>query len=167
MNTIKILSIAFAAAISVAACGGGDDNDTPTPTPNPPTPVTPDTPPSGKHLTMTCDMPADASEITVSLTGLTDEVTSKTGTAPWLTTTLVAYTTGTPQVTVACQQNLTTAERTQDVMFLAHSQASTGKYAVSDTLVLTVRQAMYSDGGIYVDDPNDTPTDQPAYSRPR
>jgi hypothetical protein len=165
MNTIKILSIAFAAAISLAACGGDDEPDSPTPTPNPPTPETPDTPPTGKHLTMTCDMPADASEITVSLKGLTDEVTSQTGTAPWLTTTLTAYTTGTPQVTVACQQNLTTAVRTQDVTFLAHSQASTAKYAVNDTLVLTVRQAVYSDGGSYVDDPNGTVTDQPAFSR--
>lgn len=164
--TIKLLSAIFAVALAFTACGGGGGSDEPEPTPTPtPTPTPDPGPPSGKHLTMTCDMPADASEVTISLTGLTSEVRSKSGSASWLTTTLQPYTSGTPQLTVACQQNLDINERSQDVTLLAHSQASTSKYEVSDTLVLTVRQTVYQGGGTNTDDPNNTYSDQPAYSR--
>ncbi len=159
--TIKMLSAIFAAALTLTACGGEDPVE-PTPPPTP-TPDPDPEPPSGKYLTMTCDMPADASETTVTLSGLTSEVTGKSGSAAWLTTTLLPYTSGTPQLTVTCQQNLTTAERLQDVMLLARSQASTTKYEVSDTLVLTVRQTVYQGGGVDADNPNDTYSDQPAF----
>ena len=99
-------------------------------------------------------MPADASEITIRLQGLSSEVSRKSGSASWLTTNLVPYTSGTPEVTVACTQNLTTATRSQEVTFIASN----------DTLVLNVRQAVYA-GGTDVNNPSDTPTDQPAYSR--
>ena len=112
MKTNAFLYIALAAALALTACGGGDDPDEPTP--QPPTP----TQPKGKHLTQQCDMPADASEITIRLQGLSSEVSRKSGSASWLTTTLVPYTSGTPEVTVACTQNLTTATRSQEVTFI-------------------------------------------------
>ena len=149
MKTIKFLSIAFAACLTLLSCGGGDD-DTPTPQPLPPTPGTV----KGKHFTQTCNMPADASETIVTLTGLTSEVTRKKGSASWLTVNAVPYTGGTPQVAVACTQNLGTDAREQEVSFIA----------ANDTLVLTVRQAAYT-GGTDVDSPNDTFTDQPAFAR--
>ena len=152
MKTTKILSILFTVCLTLLSCGGGSSNDPiPDPKPQPPTPNTP----KGKHLTQTCDMPADASENVVTLTGLTSEVTRKSGSASWLTTTLESYTSGTPKVKVACTQNLTTETRQQDVTFIA----------TNDTLVLTVRQTVYSGDGTNVDNPNDTPTDQPAYAR--
>ena len=88
MKTIKILSIAFTVCLALLACGGGDGDEpspTPTPTPTPPTPTV-----KGKHLTKVCNMPADASEQLVELTGLTSEATHKGGVAKWLTTTLSA-----------------------------------------------------------------------------
>ncbi len=110
-------------------------------------------------------MPADASEVIISLTGLSSEVRSKSGSATWVTTTLLPYTTGTPTLVVSCQQNLDVNERSQDVTLLAHSQASTDQYEVSDTLVLTVRQTVYQGDGTNTEDPNDTYSDQPAYSK--
>ena len=120
------------------------------PTPQPPTPGKT----TGKHQTLTSDMPADASETTVDLRGLSAEVSRKTGSAPWLSTTLLPYTGGTPKVVVACTQNLQVDARQQEVTFIA----------ASDTLVLTVRQVAYAGGASDVSTPNETPTDQPAYS---
>jgi hypothetical protein len=150
MKTIKMLSIAFTVCLTLLACGGSDDDPTPTPPPTPPTPTA-----KGKHMTKICNMPADASEQQVELTGLTSQATHKGGVAKWLTTTLSTYTGGTPQVVVACRQNLEVDARQIDVTFVA----------ANDTLVLTVRQAAYTGGGTDVDNPNETYTDQPAYSR--
>ena len=55
---------------------------------------------------------------------------------------------------MACEQNLGTDAREQEVSFIA----------ANDTLVLTVRQAAYT-GGTDVDSPSDTFTDQPAFAR--
>ena len=77
---------------------------------------------------------------------------------PWLTVTQLPYSAGTPEVTVACTANLEASRRVMDIVFLANND--------KDTLLFTVRQAAYS-GGTNVDTPNDTPTDQPAYSRGR
>ena len=150
MNTIKMLSIAFTVCLALLACGGSDDDPTPTPPPTPPTPTA-----KGKHMTKICNMPADASEQQVELTGLTSQATHKGGVAKWLTTTLSTYTGGTPQAVVACRQNLEVDARQIDVTFVA----------ANDTLVLTVRQAAYTGGGTDVDNPYETYTDQPAYSR--
>ena len=150
MKTIKMLSIAFTVCLTLLACGGSDDDPTPTPPPTPPTPTA-----KGKHMTKSGNMPADASEQLVELTGLTSQATHKGGVAKWLTTTLSTYTGGTPQVVVACRQNLEVDPREIDVTFVA----------ANDTLVLTVRQAAYTGGGTDVDNPNETYTDQPAYSR--
>ena len=119
MKTIKILSIAFAVCLTLLSCGGGNDDDTPTPQPQP----TPGTV-KGKHFTLTCNMPAEASENVVTLTGLTSEVTRKKGSASWLTINAVPYTGGTPQVAVACEQNLGTDARQQEVSFIAAGQDS-------------------------------------------
>lgn len=75
-------------------------------------------------------MPAEASESIVTLTGLTQQVSSTSGTASWLTTTLQPYTSGTPQVKVACTANEQADSRTQAVTF----------FSAKDTLVLTIRQ---------------------------
>ena len=150
MKTIKILSLIFATSLTILSCGGGDDDNI-TPQPQPPTPEQP----KGKHLTQQCDMPADASEIIIALRGLSSEARHVGGVARWLTTTLQPYSGGTPQVKVACQQNLNVDTRQQDITFIA----------TNDTLVLTVRQAAYTGGGTNVNTPNDTYTDQPAYSR--
>jgi hypothetical protein len=147
MKTIKMLSIAFTVCLALLACGGSDDDPTPTP---PPTPTV-----KGKHMTKICDMPADASEQQVELTGLTSQATHKGGVAAWLTTTLSTYTGGTPRVAVVCRQNLDVNPRQIDVTYVA----------ANDTLVLTVRQAAYTGGATDVDNPNETYTDQPAYSR--
>ena len=154
MKTLRILSIALTAILALAACGGGsDDPDDPyTPTPNPPTPQT-----QGKYLRQTHNMPADASESTVTLNGLSSAIsrTTHVGTASWITVTNQPYSSGTPRVTVACQQNLETTARSHDVIFIA----------ANDTVQLTVNQAVYAGGGTDVNNPSDTPTDQPAYSR--
>ena len=59
-----------------------------------------------------------------------------------------------PKVKVTCSQNLNVESRQQDVTFIA----------TNDTVVLTVRQAAYNGGGTDVNNPSDTPTDQPAYA---
>jgi len=159
MKTLKYLSIALTATLALVACGGGsDDPDDPyTPQPQPPTPSE-----QGLFLSMTCDMPAEASEKTVALTGLNSRITkqSQAVATPWLTVAQLPYSSGTPSVTVACTANLEASRRVMDVVFLANNN--------KDTLLFTVRQAAYSggsSGGTNVDTPNDTPTDQPAYSR--
>ena len=149
MKRIVLFFMALVASIALLSCGGDDGGPTQIPTP-PPAPK-----PHGKHLTKVCDMPADASEQLVVLTGLTSQVTHMSGVATWLTTTLSTYTSGTPQVVVACKQNLDIDARQTDVTFIA----------TNDTLVLTVRQAAYVGGGTDVDHTDDTYTDQPAYSR--
>ena len=157
MRTLKILSIALMATLALAACGGGsDDPDDPyTPQPQPPTPSE-----QGRFLAMTCDMPAETSEKTVALTGLNSRITKQAQAVatPWLTVTQLPYSAGTPEVTVACTANLEASRRVMDIVFLANND--------KDTLLFTVRQAAYS-GVTNVNTPNDTPTDQPAYSRGR
>ena len=154
MKTSRILTIALLAALALAACGGsGDDPDDPyTPTPQPPTPQT-----QGKYSEQTLNMPADASESTVALNGLSAAIslTKHVGNASWMSVTEQTYASGTPRVTVACTQNLETAARSHDIIFIASK----------DTVLLTVRQAAYPGGGTDVNTPSDTPTDQPAYSR--
>lgn len=154
MKTIKILSIALMAVLTLTACGGGsDDPDDPyTPTPQPPTPQT-----QGKFLMQTLNMPADASENTVALNGLTTAInrTTHVGTVSWMTVKEETYSSGTPRVSVSCLQNLETTARSHDVIFIA----------ASDTLLLTVNQAAYEGGGTDINNPSDTPTDQPAYGR--
>ena len=147
MKTTKFLSMIFAASLVLLSCGGGAGDD-PDPTPVP-------APAKGKSFTKQCDMPAEASETIVNLTGLTSEITRRKGSASWLTINAVPYTGGTPQVAVACQQNTSAEARQQEVTFLA----------ANDTLVLTVRQAGFTGGGTDVNSPNDVPTDQPAFSR--
>jgi len=160
MKLIKYPFMIMVVAATILACGK-DDSPSPTPpTPPAPTPASP----VGKHLTQNCNMPADASEQTVTLTGLTAEVTRIDGSAAWLTTTKIPYAGGTPQVQVVCQQNLSTESRTQAVTFMARSDASTSEYYVLDTLVLTITQTIYQ-GGTDTDDPNDIYTDQPSYTK--
>lgn len=156
MNPKKYLSLTFMVCLTAMvmfSCGGGDDDKT---SPVPPTPSKPDTPTTqtGKRYTQTCDMVADASETTVTLSGLTAAVSRTSGSASWLSVTPLTYTSGTPKVTVAVTQNLQTSARQQDVTF----------FAAKDTLVLTVRQAFYQGGGTDVNNPNGTYTDQPAYT---
>jgi len=151
MNKKIFLSFVLVAGMALLSCGGSSNGDEPTPLPTPtPTPT-----PKGKHLTKVCNMPADASEQLVELTGLTAEARHIGGVATWLTTTLRTYTGGTPHVVVACRQNLNVDPRQIDVTFVA----------ANDTLVLTVRQTVYTGSGTDVDNPNDTYTDQPAFSR--
>ena len=149
MNTfnLKHIALAVCASLALAACGGGDEPD-PTPVPEP-TPAT-----QGKFITQTCDMPAQASEQTVTLRGLTSAVTRQTGTVDWLTAQLLPYSSGTPQVLLRTTENLGTTARQFQLVFIASR----------DTLALSVRQAAYSaTGGTDVSTPTDTPTDQPAY----
>ena len=148
MKTLRILSIALTAILTLTACGGSDDPDDS---------YTPQPQPKGKYLKQTHDMPADASESTVALNGLSSAIsrTTHVGTASWMTVTSQSYSSGTPRVTVACQQNLETTARSHDVVFIA----------ANDTVLLTVNQAAYAGGGTDVNNPSDTPTDQPAYSR--
>lgn len=149
MERQKFIAMAFVASLALLSCGGDDDE--PTPAPQPPTPVTP----TGKHLTLSCDLPAPASEKTVTLTGLSAAIDRQSGSASWLTVTKAAYTSGAPQVTVAATENIQTSARQQDVTF----------YSQRDTLVLTVRQGVYAGDGTDVNSTTDTTTDQPAYSR--
>lgn len=134
----------------LAACGGGGgDEPEPTPTPTP----TPGT--TGKHLQQTCDLPAAAAEQVVTLNGLTSGVSRQVGTVGWLSTELLPYTSGTPQVLLKASENLEMQARQHQVQFIAQR----------DTVTLTVRQAAYSaNGGTDTGHPQDTPTDQPAYS---
>lgn len=147
------LTLAFAASFAMLACGGSDDPDDPIiPEPQPPTPTV-----QGKFLTMTKELTAQAGEENMALTGLTSAITTMAGqnaTASWLTVIKEEYTGGTPRVTLQVTENLQTAERQAYIVFVASR----------DTLALTVKQGVYS-GGTDVNNPNDTPTDQPAYVR--
>ncbi len=160
MKLMKYPFMIMVVATTMLACSKDDSSSPTPPTPPAPTPAAP----VGKHLTQNCNMPADASEQTVTLTGLTAEVTRIDGSADWLTTTKIPYTGGTPQVQVACQQNLSTEPRIQAVTFMARSDASTNEYFVLDTLVLTITQTVYQ-SGTDIDDPNDIYTDQPSYTK--
>ena len=149
MKKKKYILLAMMAALFLMSCGGGD-GDEPSPTPTPPK--------KGQMYFLTCDMPAEASEKTVALKGLTSAITKKVQAVAtdWLTVSKVPYTTCTPEVTVACTQNQQTTKRVMDVVFIA----------ANDTLMLTVSQAAYSiTEETNTENPYDTPTDQPAYSR--
>lgn len=150
MGKLKYLKMAFVALMVLTACGGSDDEDTPTP--QPPTPPVPTQ--TGKYLKQTCELPAQQSEKTVELTGLKSDIDRQSGKASWLNVEKQTYAGGTPKVVVSAKENLEKNERLQDVTF----------YSQKDTLVLTVRQAAYKGGGTDVNNPNDTPTDQPAYA---
>ena len=150
MQTMKYYSVMLLAglALLVGGCGGSSSHDhEPDPEPVKPT---------GKHLAQTCDMEARASETTVTLTGLTAKVTRNTGSAAWLSVDVLPYESVTPQVKITTVENSQADSRQQELTF----------YAASDTLVLTVRQAAFdANGGTDVDNPFDTPSDQPAYER--
>lgn len=150
MNKLNYLEMAFVAIMTLTACGGSDHDEAPTP--QPPTPPTPTQ--TGKNYKLTCDLPAQLSEKTVALTGLKADIDRQSGKAAWLDVKKQTYTGGTPQVVVSATENLEKDERQQDITF----------YSQKDTLVLTVRQAAYKGGGTDVNNPNDTPTDQPAYA---
>ena len=157
MKTIKYLSIALAACLTLTSCGGSDDPDdpiNPTPQPQPPTPST-----QGKFLAMKHDLPAKASEEIFTLEGLTSSISKMAGeeySSSWLTVTKEAYTSGAPKVKLKATENLSTTKRSGYVVFVA----------AKDTLALTITQAIYT-SGTDVNNPTDTPTDQPAYSRSR
>ena len=72
----------------------------------------------------------------------------------WLTITKEAYTSGAPKVKLKATENMQTTKRSAYVVFVA----------AKDTLALTINQAVYQ-SGTDVNNPNDTSTDQPAYSR--
>ena len=160
MKHIKYPFIIMAVATTLIACGK-DDTTTPAPPPAP-APAAP----VGNRLTQLCTMPPEASQQTITLTGLTAEVTRIEGSASWLTTTTITYAGGTPQLQVACQQNLTNQPRTQAVTCMARSQNSTPDYFVLDTFVLTITQTTYQPGAD-IEHPNDNYTDQPAYTKPQ
>ena len=153
MNWTRMLSLLFVASMALLSCGGSDDSDdTIPPTPNPPTPTT-----KGKFLTMRHELPAKASEEILALTGLSSSISQMAGedhTASWLTVTKEAYTSGAPKVKLKATENLQTTKRSAYVVFIA----------ASDTLALYIDQAVYQ-SGTDVNNPTDTPTDQPAYSR--
>jgi hypothetical protein len=148
MKTMKYFLMAFT-ALTLISCGGGDEPE-PDPKPTPtPTPTE-----KGKFLTQTCNMPAEASETVVSLYGLTTAIDRYSQPDKWLTVIRQAYTSGTPSVQLTATENMASEARQQDVTF----------YAGRDTLVLTVRQAVYNaSSGADMDNTHDTPTDQPAY----
>ena len=127
MKKMFLWSFALLAGFSFLCCGS-DDDDLLVPTPSTPTVK------NGKHLTQTCDMECSASERIVTLSGLSSEVTKTEGSASWLTVTLQAYTSGEPQVKVACNENTQDAPRQQAITFIA----------ATDTLVLTIRQAAHA-----------------------
>lgn len=151
MQTIRfryMITLLTSLVLMATGCssGGGDD---PAPTPVPST---------GRHLTQTCNMEPHASQVTVTLTGLTAAVTRHTGSNAWVIVVPKTYTSGAPQVTVSVAENATSDSRSQELTF----------YAATDTLVLTVRQAAFdAGGGTSMDNPFDTPSDQPAFARER
>lgn len=150
MNTIKYLSLIIAACFALSSCDSGEEGDDVVPPAK-----------KGQFFSMTCNMPSNASEKEVALKGLTSAITDQVQamSTKWLTVTQLPYTSGTPRVTVACTENTTAKDRIMDIVFLASN----------DTLLFTVRQAAGSstpsDGGTDVDNPHDTTSDQPAYSR--
>lgn len=146
-DKLKYLALATALSSLLLSCGG-DEEDPVVPTP-PPTPTA-----KGKYYTKTIEMPAEASENVVALTPLSSAVSRTAGSASWLTITTLSYSSGTPQVKVAATANVLTEARQQNVTF----------YAAKDTLLLTVRQSGAKAGGTDVANPNDTPTDQPAFA---
>ena len=151
MNTIKYLSLIIAACFALSSCGGSDDNDDVVPPAK-----------KGQFFSMTCNMPSNASQKEVALKGLTSAITDQVQamSTNWLTVTQLPYSSGTPRVLVECAENTNAKDRIMDIVFLASN----------DTLLFTVRQAAGSstppsDGGTDVDNPHDTTSDQPAYSR--
>lgn len=146
MNIKIFLTMTLLAGLSlmVGGCGGSDGPD--------PDPVAP----KGKHLEQTCNIGARAAETIVTLTGLTAKVSRNTGTAAWLTVEVMPYTAGTPQVKVTATENSLADSRRQELTF----------YAANDTLVLTVCQEPFNaGGGTDVDNPFDTPSEQPGFAR--
>lgn len=150
MRIFKNISIMLLVCLSfmVGGCGGSSDSpDVPDPDP---------VKPKGKHLVQTCNMEARASETTVTLTGLTAKVIRNTGTADWLTADMLPYESGAPQVKITTVENSQMESRQQELTF----------FAASDTLVLTVRQAAFdANGGANMEQPFDTPSDQPGFAR--
>ena len=105
---------------------------------------------------MTYDLTPRAAEAIIALTGLTSQISRTDGHAEWLIADVLAYQSGAPRVKLLWQENGTAATRQQDLTF----------YADKDTLVLTVCQpAFNAQGGTDMDNPYDTPSDQPGFAR--
>lgn len=152
MKNLKYIAMGLLASLALLtwSCGGSDSDD-PEPTPTPPQPTT-----KGRHLTKTHDMTAKSEAATISLSGLSAEVSRNTGSASWLTVTVKPYTSGTPEVELKVTENSEKTSRQQDITF----------YAAKDTLVLTVRQAAFNaNGGTDTESPFGTPSSQPGYAR--
>lgn len=151
MKKIKYLALALVGSMFVLSCGGGGGDDEPEPAPKPPTPS------SGRYSTQTCEMPALASETTVTLSGLSSAISKTSGAATWVTVSQETYTSGSPKVRVMTTDNLKDEIHQQEFTFIA----------AKDTVVLTVRQKALdiSDGGDVKNSTN-IPSDQPAFSRP-
>jgi len=105
---------------------------------------------------MTYDLTPRAAEAIIALTGLTSQISRTDGHAEWLIADVLAYQSGAPRVKLLWQENGTAATRQQELTF----------YADKDTLVLTVCQpAFNARGGTDMDNPYDTPSDQPGFAR--
>ena len=152
MNKLIFLSVTLATVLTLTACGGGGGKDDVPDNPDPVNPVNP----TGKNYTMTQQMSAEASTATVTLTGLTSQVTKASGSAAWITVKRLGYTSGAPRIEVTVEEYTQTDARQQAITF------SDGLNTLVLTVVQAGRQAVEETD---VTTPHDVVSDQPAASR--
>ena len=121
------------------------------------TPVNPDTP-DNPYVPQTYQQTAtfgswEVGSQSVQLNNLTTAISTIENSATWLTVEKESYTGGSPSVKLTATANDDTKERSTTVTIIAEN---------GDKVVLTVTQAGRTYG---IDDPHNTESDQPAYSR--
>ena len=134
--------------LTVTQVMAGETPNNPEPPDNPDTPYVPQT-----YQQSASFASWDAGSQSVRLTNLNTAISAIENGAAWLTVEKEIYTIGSPSVKLTATANDDTQQRTATATITAEN---------GDKVVLTVTQAARTYG---IDDPHNTESDQPAYSR--
>ena len=131
----------------VTACGGSSEDSRNNPVIE------------GNTYRQSISVGAEAAQQTVTLVDLHAAIDDINQSATWLSATKMSYTSGSPRILLTIEENSSTQERQANITIID---------TYKNTVFLTVKQVKAGDptpvlSGI--DDPHDTPSNQPAYSR--
>ena len=148
-NKIISLLLAFVAIMTLTACPGEKKE------PSPLNPVNPE----GKTYQQAETLSAENADKTVTLTNLKTAIKDIEYNADWLTVIKQSYTSGSPSLRLTATANVKDGESTNSRSCTVTITANSG-----DKVLLNVTQ-QGAERKTGIDNPHDTPTDQPAYSR--